>query len=180
MLKRQSHGDAHWEKKKKLRSKKIESYLLKNVGSKFGNFSQNFWNLFEFFFQYSGVFCFRILKQCPFFRISTLKPPLPTTTTMDSPPRPTATMDSPVHTHPRRKRGAEVSLGIRYAMAVEIALAIPPGKLKRAQGHSTSPRGPLGCWPRVPDKTMAKLQSSDRRNRGARPPKQTPQWAAVI
>ena len=38
---------------------------------------------------------------------------------------------------PKRERGAEVSLGRRYATAVEIALAIPPGK-------SRVPKGILG------------------------------------
>ena len=61
-------------------------------------------------------------------------------------------MDSPVHTHPRRKRGAEVSLGIRYAMAVEIALAIPPGKLKRAQGILRPLADRYGVGPEYPPK----------------------------
>ena len=43
------------------------------------------------------------------------------------PPRGTTTMET-ANTPPRRKRGAEVSLGRRYAMVVEIAMAIPPGK----------------------------------------------------
>ena len=58
------------------------------------------------------------MKVFPAFRRS-----LPTTTTMETPPK--------------RKRGTEVSLGRRYAMAVEIALTIPPA-------NSTVPKGILG------------------------------------
>lgn len=36
-------------------------------------------------------------------------------------------MDSPVNTPVRRKRGAEVALSHRHAMAVAVALAIPTG-----------------------------------------------------
>ena len=35
---------------------------------------------------------------------------------------------------PRRKRGAEISLGRRYAMMVERAMAIPPGKTSLPKG----------------------------------------------
>ena len=49
--------------------------------------------------------------------------PLPTTLTMETPPK--------------RKLGTEVSLGYRYALAVKIALTIPPGK-------SRVPKGILG------------------------------------
>ena len=51
-----------------------------------------------------------------------------------APPRGTTTMGT-ANTPPRRKRGAEVSLGRRYAMVVEIAMAIPPGKNEAPQGH---------------------------------------------
>lgn len=46
------------------------------------------------------------------------------------PPRLTTKMDTP----PKRKRGAELSLGRRYAMAVEIALTIPPGNERAPKG----------------------------------------------
>ena len=39
-----------------------------------------------------------------------------------------------VNTPPRRKRGAELSVGRRYAMVVEIARAIPPGKTRLPKG----------------------------------------------
>ena len=44
-----------------------------------------------------------------------------------------------MNTPPKRKRGAELSVERRTAMAVEIALAIPPGKTK-------APKGILGPW----------------------------------
>ena len=40
-----------------------------------------------------------------------------------------------VNTPPRRKRGAELSVGRRYAMVVEIARAIPPGKTRLPKGN---------------------------------------------
>lgn len=50
-------------------------------------------------------------------------------------PLPTATtMDSPLHTPPRRKRGAKVSLGRRYAIARDVALAIFPGNSRVPTG----------------------------------------------
>ena len=58
------------------------------------------------------------MKAFPAFRR-----PLPTTITMETPPK--------------RKRGTEVLLGRRYALAVEIALTIPPG-------NSRVPKGILG------------------------------------
>lgn len=45
----------------------------------------------------------------------------------------TTTMNPPV-THTRRKRGTEVPLGRRYAMEVEIAMAIPPGNSRVPEG----------------------------------------------
>ena len=39
-----------------------------------------------------------------------------------------------MNTPPKRKRGAELSVGRRTAMAVEIALAIPPGKTRVPKG----------------------------------------------
>lgn len=39
-----------------------------------------------------------------------------------------------METPPKRKQGAEVSLGRRYAMAVEIALSIPPGMERVPKG----------------------------------------------
>ena len=44
-----------------------------------------------------------------------------------------------MNTPPKRKRGAELSVGRRTAMAVEIALAIPPGKTR-------VPKGILAPW----------------------------------
>ena len=58
------------------------------------------------------------MKAFPAFRR-----PLPSTITMETPQK--------------RKRGTEVSLGRRYAMAVEIALTIPPG-------NSRAPKRILG------------------------------------
>ena len=47
-----------------------------------------------------------------------------------APTTPTTTMNTPQ----KRKRGAELSVGRRTAMAVEIALVIPPGKTRVPKG----------------------------------------------
>ena len=39
-----------------------------------------------------------------------------------------------MNTPPKRKRGAELSVGRRAAVAVEMALAVPPGKTRVPQG----------------------------------------------
>ena len=124
-------------------------------------------------------FFFRILKHCPFFRISTFKRPLPTTTTMDS----------PVHTHPRRKRGAEVSLDIHYAMAVEIALAIPPGNSNVPGGilrpladrYGVGPEHPTKLWQNCKAQIdeIGELDLSNK-PRSGRPSRLTPAKAAAL
>lgn len=52
-------------------------------------------------------------------------------------------------------------------------------QLKGAEGYLRSARRALRCWSRVPNKTAGKLPSSDRRERAARPLKQSLEWAAV-
>ena len=47
------------------------------------------------------------------------------------------TMDLLPSTPPHRRTGGELPLGRLYALAIEVALAIPPGKAR-------VPRGPLG------------------------------------
>ena len=52
-------------------------------------------------------------------------------------------------------RSAELSVGRRYAMVVEISRAIQPGKTRLPKGTV----GPLAeryrrCWPRIPHNTM--------------------------
>lgn len=53
------------------------------------------------------------------------------------PPLSGATATETVNTPPRRQRGAEVSLGRRYAMAVEIAMVIPPEQKRPPKGIGT-------------------------------------------
>ena len=44
------------------------------------------------------------------------------------------TMDTPPSTPPPRCKGGELSEGRRIAIAVEVALAIPPGKVRVPKG----------------------------------------------
>ena len=46
------------------------------------------------------------------------------------PPHTMQTMDTPPSTPPHRPKGGEVSVGRRYAIVVEAALAIPPGQVR--------------------------------------------------
>ena len=63
-------------------------------------------------------------------------------------------MDSPVHTHPRRKRGADVSLARRHATVVEIAPAIPLANKRPPKGtlgllalrYGVDPEYPTTLW----------------------------------
>ena len=60
---------------------------------------------------------------------------------------------------PKRKRGAELSVGRRSAMAVKIALAIPPGKTRVPKGIL----GPLveryGVGPGYPQKHWSECKA---------------------
>ena len=60
---------------------------------------------------------------------------------------------------PKRKRGAELSVGRRSAMAVKIALAIPPGKTRVPKGIL----GPLaelyGVGPGYPKKHLSECKA---------------------
>ena len=64
-----------------------------------------------------------------------------------------------MNTSPKRKRGAELSVGRRTAMAVEIALAIPPGKTRVPKGIL----GPLaeryGVGPGYPKKHWSECKA---------------------
>lgn len=60
------------------------------------------------------------------------------TARLPPPRRGTATMET-ASTPPPRKRGVEVSLGRRYALATEAALAIPPGKTRLPKGVVAAP-----------------------------------------
>ena len=50
------------------------------------------------------------------------------------PPHTLQTMDTPPNTPPPRCKGGELSEGRRIAIAVEVALAIPPGKVRIPKG----------------------------------------------
>ena len=52
-----------------------------------------------------------------------------------------------VNTPPRRKRGVELSVGRRYAMVVEIARSIPPGKTRLPKDTVDPLAEPLGVGP---------------------------------
>ena len=60
-----------------------------------------------------------------------------------------------VNTPPRRKRGAELSVGRRYAMVVKIARAIPPGKTRLPKGTVAPLAERYGVGPEYP-KTLCK------------------------
>ena len=64
------------------------------------------------------------------------------------------TMDLPSSTPPPRRTGGELPLGRRYAIAMEVALAIPPGKARVPKGslgpicerYGVSPEYPTKLW----------------------------------
>ena len=60
-------------------------------------------------------------------------------TTPNLPPHTQQTMDAPPSTPPPRSAGGELSEGRRIAIAVEVALAIPPGKVRVPKGFSVVP-----------------------------------------
>ena len=62
-------------------------------------------------------------------------------------------------TPPTRQSGGELSLGARYAIAVEVALAIPPGKLRVPKGSLTPICERYGVNPKYPAKLMRNIRS---------------------
>ena len=85
------------------------------------------------------------------------------------------TMNSPVST----ERGRELSLDRRYAMAVEIAMGIPPSTSRSPAGFF----GPLveryGVGELFCETTVEKVQTADRRNWGARSLERSKEWTPV-
>ena len=75
--------------------------------------------------------------------------------TFERPLHPTKTMDTP----PKRKRGAELSVGRRTAMAVEIALAIPPGKTRVPKGILAPLVERYGVGPGYPKKHSSECKA---------------------
>ena len=67
------------------------------------------------------------------------------------------TMDLPPSTTPPRRTGGELPLGRRYAIAIEVALAIPSGKARVPRGslgpicerHGVGPEYPTKLWKNV-------------------------------
>ena len=93
-----------------------------------------------------------------------------------APPRDPTTMEI-VNTPPRRKRGAELSVGRRYAMVVEIARAILPGKTRLPKGtvgplaerYGIGPEYPTTLWKnckaRIEDTQEVDLSNKPRSGR---------------
>ena len=87
------------------------------------------------------------------------------------------TMDVSPSTPPPRRKGGELSVGRRIAIAVEVALAIPPGNVRRPKGaldpickrYGVSPRHPPMLWKNVKEQIDANqevdLSSKERKGR---------------
>lgn len=73
------------------------------------------------------------------------------------------TMDTTPSTPPPRPKGGELSVGRRIAIVVEVALAIPPGKVRIPKGaldpicqrYGVSSRYPRKLWQSVKDQIDA-------------------------
>lgn len=75
--------------------------------------------------------------------------------TFECPLPPTATMDTPL----KRKRGVELTVGRRTAMAMEIALAIPPGKRRVPNGILAPLAERYGVDPGYPKKHWSECRA---------------------
>jgi len=62
------------------------------------------------------------------------------------PPHTMQTMDTPPSTPPHRPKGGELSVGRRYAIVVEAALAIPPGQVRIPKGALGPPSVLVLVW----------------------------------
>ena len=108
-------------------------------------------------------------------------------------PKPTPhtlqTMDTPPSTPPPRCKGGELSEGRRIAIAVEVALAIPPGKVRVPKGlidpicekYGVSPKYPTKLWHDVKSQIDAnqEVDLSTKKRKG-RPPRLTPSKVAAL
>ena len=84
------------------------------------------------------------------------------------------TMDLPSSTPPPRRTGGELPLGRRYAIAMEVALAIPPGKARVPKGslgpicerYVVGPEHPTKLWKNVKAQMELPRRSTFRAAKG--------------